>query len=348
MPFGSVFVQERSPQPAPQNFYPPAPPPPAPEPPPQPAPAPQPPRPPLIVDSSVIRVLLAGRNLSIVREFLCSMNQNLGEALQEVGLSVYTRELRTITEITAQKKKLEQFFWTFSQENWCYPADEQAEADYSYCIGVAGNQRTVLEFQFHCITPRASFSVEQAQVDAVWLLTDGLLMGDAAQADSYTQWVRSILSQLPSGGEGQPQPVACLLLSQLEALGHFDGAGQQSKLPDALMQRVTERCRACFSNSSNAALVAVQIYGGMECTGTDEKGDPILHIGQSGFYQSYIPDNCQVPALYTIQKTAAVRQLNLFAEAFQGGLLESIRQHYSQKFGNAAWTPESLRGREEQ
>lgn len=341
MPFGTVLVKERIQQPAPQNFTP-APPPPMPEPAPQPVPQPQ--RPPLIVDSSVVHVLLAGRNLSIVREFLSSMNQNLADALHEVGLSVYTRELRTISEITAQKKKLEQFFWNFCQDDWRYPADGEPAVDYSYCIGVAGNQQTVLEFQFHCITPRAGFPVGQARVDAVWLLTDGLLMGDAAQADSYIQWVRSTLAQLAGGGEGQP--LTCLLLSQLEAQGHFGGVGQQSKLPDALMKRVAEQCRACFSNSGDAALLPVQIYGGMECIGTDEKGDPVLHIGQSGFYQTYLPDNCQIPALYTIQRTAAVRQLNLFAEVFHGGLLECIRQHYSQKFGSTTWTPETLRGEE--
>ena len=344
MPFGTVFVRERSPQPAPQEFY--APPPPAP--PPAAPPPPPPPRPPIHVDSSVIRIVLGGRNLSLIREFLCSMNQNLGDVLQEVGLSVYTRELQTITDITAQKKKLEQFFWNFSQEDWLCPADEQAQVNYSYCIGVAGNQRTVLEFQFHCVTPRAGFSPGQVPADAVWLLTDGALMGDAAQADSYIQWARSILSQLSGGGEGQPQPVICLLPAQLEALGHFDGPGQQSKLPDALMQQVAERCRACFSTSADAALVPVQIYGGMEYTGVDEKGDPVLHIGQSGFYQSYIPDNCHIPALYTIQRVAAVRPLNLFAETFPGGLLESIRQHYSRKFASAGWTPETLRGRNEQ
>ena len=46
-----------------------------------------------------VRVLLFGRNLPLMQEFLCSMNQNMGEALSTQGLAFYTRERETLSDI---------------------------------------------------------------------------------------------------------------------------------------------------------------------------------------------------------------------------------------------------------
>ena len=95
------------------------------------------------------------------------------------------------------------------------------------------------------------------------------------------------------------------------------------------------------------AILPVQVYGGLECVGMDEYGLPRLHIGQSGFYQTYIPDNCHIPALYTIQNICERGSSDYFADLEQGGLVRGIHEIYSVKFGSLGWEPEQLRREEE-
>lgn len=289
-------------------------------------------------DSQQLRIVLMGRNLSIIQEFLCSMSQNMSEALNDEGLSFYSRELDSISGLIAQKKRLEQFFWAFRQDDWVYPADEETQRSYTFSISLSGNQTRVLDLLFHCVTPAAGALPGQA--DALWVLADGLLLSDTALTDPYTQTIREALSS-----PGQ-MPV-CLILSQIEGLGRFGGSGSLSTLPDKVWRTLRTLCRERFPAPCDGAIIPVQVYGGMECTGADEKGDPVLHIGTSGFYQSYIPDNCQVPGLYTIQAIAAARQIDFFPDAPEGGLLSGIRRHYGAKFGTPEWAPAPLRSKED-
>lgn len=330
MPFGSFVVEPREPRAAKEK--PPAPVKPVREETKRPAPK--------APDSRELHIVLMGRNLSIIQEFLCSMSQNMSEALNLEGLSFYARELDSISGLIAQKKRLEQFFWAFRQDDWVYPADEEAQRTYVFSISPSGSQTKTLDLVLRCVTPAAGALPDRA--DALWVLADGLFLSDGAQADPYTRTIREALSS-PVGEQG---PV-CLILSQIEGLGRFDGAGGLSKLPDKPWRALRALCRERFSGPRTAALIPVQVYGGMECTGADEKGDPVLHIGTSGFYQSYIPDNCHIPALYTIQAIAAARQTGFFADEPEGGLIRGIRHHYSVKFGTPEWTPDPLGGKED-
>ena len=79
----------------------------------------------------------------------------------------------------------------------------------------------------------------------------------------------------------------------------------------------------------------------------DDKHDPLLHIGQNGFYQTYIPDNCQIPGLYTIQTICAKRQTDYFSDTPDSGLMKGIRSHYGSKFGNPQWKPDLLQDEED-
>ena len=76
-----------------------------------------------VAAASRLHILLLGRNLSILQEFLCSMNENTSEALSGQGLAFYTRELDSISSLIARKKRLEQFCWSFSSADWSYPED---------------------------------------------------------------------------------------------------------------------------------------------------------------------------------------------------------------------------------
>lgn len=323
MPFGSFAVEERaarvSEKPATGELK---------------RPAPKAP------DGRQLHIALVSRNLSIAQEFLCSMSQNMNEALNTEGLSFYARELDSISGLIARKKRLEQFFWTFSQDDWAYPADGEMQRSYTFSISPSGSQSRTLDLVIHCVTPADGGLPDRA--DALWVLSDGLLLSHEAQADPYTQSIREALAS--GGGKGIP---TCLILSQIEGTGRFDGTGSLSKLPDRAWRALRTLCREYFPAPCDGVLIPVQVYGGMECTGADEKGDPVLRIGRSGFYQSYIPDNCQIPGLYTIQAAAAARQMDFFADAPEGGLLSGIRRHYSAKFGTPEWTPDSLRDKED-
>lgn len=323
MPFGSFVVEERAVR-APEK--------PVTEEPKRPAPR--------VPDSQRLHIVLMGRKLSITQEFLCSMSQNMNEALNNEGLSFYARELDSISGLIAQKKRLERFFWTFCQDDWVYPTDEETQRSYTFSISPSGSQSKALDLVIRCVTPAAGALPEGA--DALWVLSDGLLLSGEAQADPYTQSIREALSSC--GGKDTP---VCLIMSQIEGLGRFDGAGSLSKLADKTVRTLLALCREYFPAPCGGVLIPVQVYGGMECTGADEKGDPVLRIGTSGFYQSYIPDNCQIPGLYTIQAIAAAQQIDFFADAPEGGLLSGIRRHYSAKFGTSEWTPDPLRDKED-
>lgn len=341
MPFGtfSVSPKPRRPKaPKPQ----PAPPPPAPAPTPEPTrfgPAPN-------IDCIRLNILLIGRNLPILQEFLCAMNQNMSESLHGEGMSFYTRDLTSISDVVAKKKRLEQFFWTFSQQDWTYPQEAETPRTYDFSISPAGVQTKAVDLVFHCVTPQMGVPLNWQGNDAVWIVTDGALLGESALGDGYLSYVREVLQGLPpqAGREGKP---ICLVLSQIEKLARFDGSGGRSELSAAARRDLRERCRAFFGDpAAPVALLPVQVYGGMEWVGMDEFGAPRLHISQSGAYQSYIPDNCQIPGLYTLQTVAAKRQTDFFSGTPEGGFLKGVRHCYGLKFGDPNWAPDILGGEE--
>jgi len=68
----------------------------------------------LNTDSLKINILLFGRTMSVMQEFLCSMSENMSKELHQEGLTYYTTELGSISDIVDRKKKLERFFWESS------------------------------------------------------------------------------------------------------------------------------------------------------------------------------------------------------------------------------------------
>ena len=291
-----------------------------------------------------LEILLVGRNLALMQEFLCSMNQNMGEALSGQGLAFYTQELASISDIIEKKKRLEQYCWSFSDADWRYPEGGEASRTYTFSISPAGSQGQALDLVIRCVTPRGDGTIPGGQADGVWLLSDGALLYD--ERDDYLVALQDMLDGL--SGKGENAGPVCLILSQIERLGHFDGPGALSLLPPKVSARVTALCRERFSAGIPVALIPVQVYGGMECAGLDEKHDPLLRIGQNSFYQSYVPDNCQIPCLYTIQAICAARNTDYFADTAESGMMRGIRGHYGSKFGNPQWAPEMLQEKEEQ
>lgn len=295
------------------------------------------------VDSVKLHIMLIGRNLSILREFLCSMNENMSETLHTEGLSYYTRELESISDIVEKKKRLEQFFWTFSQSDWVCAEDEVHEKTYTFTVSPSGNQSKAVDLVMHCITPRSATRSSWDKTDAVWLVTDGLLLDGDRDCDPYLGFVRDTLEHLPRQGAAAPQKPICLILSQIERLGRYQTGGAKVRLPDAVKEQLRKLCEDCFAptlrDAMSVAVFPVQVYGGMEAVSVDAKGDPVQRLSQNGFYQSYIPEGCQLPALYTLQGAADARGIDLFADEQAGGLLQKIRRMYAVKLGDANWSP---------
>ena len=135
------------------------------------------------------------------------------------------------------------------------------------------------------------------------------------------------------------------LLSQMEKYGHFNGAGEACILKETVDRLLMTRCRELFCCGENVeiAVIPVQVYGGLEYFGTDVNGNPVLRISESGYYQSYIPENCQVPGLYTIGQIAKKQGTDFFAGDSCGGIKKVIRRHFARKKGDIDWKPNMLR-----
>lgn len=288
------------------------------------------------VNCTTLHILLIGRSLSLMQEFLCSMNQNMSQALHQQGLTYYTRELASISDVVSVKKKLEQFFWNFSNCDWTYSNDDTEERVYTFSISPSGNQNRVLDFVIHCAVLEQAEELAWEQADACWILADGLLLDSDAGYDRFGPCAAEALNR--SGGK----PV-CLILSQIEKWGHFSKANDITVFPKEVYRKLIAVCEEkipVFGDEPQPVpVLPVQIYGGLEYVGADEFSQPRLHISQSGFFRSYIPENCELPGLYTIQAICADREIDFFAGLPKGGLTSTIRSHFADKYGNAGWKP---------
>jgi|GEM_PF-1485659 len=295
------------------------------------------------VDSIKLHIMLIGRNLSVLQEFLCSMNENMSETLHTEGLSYYTRELESVSDIVAKKKRLEQFFWTFSQNDWECAEDDVHEKTYTFTISPSGNQSKAIDLIMHCVTPQSESRSSWDKTDAVWLVTDGLLIDEDRDCDPYLRFVQDTLEHLPQQRADEPKKPICLILSQIEQWGHYQTTGAKSQLPESMKHQLQKLGEDCFvpalRENVTVAVFPVQVYGGMEYVTVDTKGDPVQRLSQNGFYQSYIPDGCQIPGLYTLQRIADSRGVSFFANEQGGGLVQKIRRIYGVKLGDANWKP---------
>lgn len=293
-------------------------------------------------DSLKVNILLFGRTMSAMQEFLCSVSENMSKELHQEGLTYYTTELGSIHDIVERKKKLERFFWEFSKDDWSVPEDPENSKVYTFSISPSGLQEKTLDLVFHCCVYDRDASLSRDQADAVWYLADGAVMDADVGYDYYRDFLKDAIGSLSAAPGGEPKPV-CLLLSQIEKYGHFNGMGEQRLLKES--KKLVERCRELFSCGENVsvAIIPVQVYGGLEYTGTDVNGSPVLRLSQSGYYQSYIPENCQVPGLYTIGQIAMIQGTDFFAGDSCGGMKKVIHRHFARKKGELDWKPDMLR-----
>ncbi len=299
------------------------------------------------VTSTKIHIFLAGRNLTLLKEYLWALDQDMSESLHEYGMTYFTRD--SIVDIAERKRKLETFLNIFDTGDWTYPKGDGNGKTYVFTISPSGEQTNMIDFVFHCAGPNIQADIDPASADAIWLLADGLIYKDESCFDSYTKYLQGIIEGLPKSGEGVSKP-ACLIMSQIEEVGHFSSITGKTELPKNVRQKIQETAEKCFGTYCKeripVALIPVQVYGGLECAGMDEKGDPILRLCDSGYFQEYITENCQTPGFYTLQQICTLWQTDFFVNRLPDtdGLMTSIRRHYGKKFGNLKWTPYFLNG----
>lgn len=339
MPFGSFMAQRRDPQPKKEK--------PVPQKKPE---APAAPKEEKVVfqelsrDGQKLHILLLGRSMWQMQEFLCSMSENMSKELHRDGMTCYTLELSTIRDIVDRKKKLEFFFWEFSQDNWPTPEDEEFPKTYTFSISPSGSQEKSLDLVFHCCVYSGERTLSAGQADAVWFLADGPVLDETVGYDEYREFLGENLKAIPASADGMNKPV-CLLLSQTETYGHFNGMGELCQLSAEVRNTLLRRCRELFTCAEGAsvAVIPVQVYGGLEYTGADVNGKPILRLSESGYYQSYIPENCQVPGMYTIDRIGALQGTDFLAGASCDGMKKVIHRHFVRKKGDLDWKPDMLR-----
>ena len=96
-------------------------------------------------DSIKIHILFLGRTMSALQDFLCSMRENMSKELHREGLSYYTTELSSISDVVDKKKKLERFFWEFSKKEWCSSENDETSRVYTFSISPSGTQDKSLD-----------------------------------------------------------------------------------------------------------------------------------------------------------------------------------------------------------
>lgn len=295
-------------------------------------------------DSQKLKILLVGRTLSQIREFLCSVSENMSKELHQDGLAYYTTELSSISDVVDKKKKLERFFWEYSKKDWTCPEDPEDYRVYTFSISPSGVQDKTLDLVFHCCTSGSDGVISQEQADAVWYLADGPVLDAGIGYDDYRAFLQDAIGSLRASEDGVCKPV-CLILSHVETFGHFGGMGELCMLKSPVRDRLIGLCRDMFSCDDHVAVavIPVQVYGGLEYVGTDGDGKPVLRLSGSGYYQSYIPENCQIPGLYTIGKLAENRGTDFFAGSSCGGMKKVVRRQFARKKGELDWKPDSLR-----
>ena len=292
-----------------------------------------------------VRIQVAARTPGILAEFMGSLYQNMSVALSHHAMAFYAPDRPTIDSIARTKKRYDDYFRIFSQEDWVYRQEGDSEGrqggeepgEYHFCLSSSGNQRKAIDLSFRCVTPEEAASLEA--VDAVWLMADGVCLSEMAAEDHFTQRLRKAIDLLSAREDGVP---VCLILSQIENRCILDTAQSSTRTQNEL----AAIARSIFgSESTRTSLIPVQIYGGLDCVGMDENHCPILRLGKS--LQIYRPAYCQIPALHTLRQVTAERGTDFFADVMQGGLLGGIAACFKDALESSSWEPETLRGNQE-
>lgn len=262
-------------------------------------------KPELLADDKVFSILLVGRSQAAMRDYLCSLNQNMNEVLSGSGLSYYTREYAAITDIVAAKKHLDGYFWTGQETEYVCadPEEEKACVNYIFSISPSGNQQVCLDFNFCCMTPQEAESAGAASADAVWILAEE---PSIEEEDTYAKALGRFLGLLQNKGTSAPDAGngVFILLSQFEHRVHFKGNETENFLNEGARKKLYDSCRQAFGgirSASAAMLFLLQIYGGLQYVGRNEQGAPVLSVSRNGFYQKYLPAGCHLPLLYLLE-----------------------------------------------
>ena len=118
-----------------------------------------------------IHIYFVVRNLTQMREFLWSIDQDTSSILHKMGMSYFTRDF--IVDIAQRKRELETFLGKFDSGNWTYSVDYETSMTYVFTISPSREQTRLLSFVFHCATPKMSADIDPDAADAIWLMTDG-------------------------------------------------------------------------------------------------------------------------------------------------------------------------------
>ena len=252
--------------------------------------------------ATMVRILLIGETTELMRDYLCALKQNMDELLNGSELTYYTKENETISEIVEVKKELADCFWEGKDKTW--PDYQETETDrseknYTFSISPAGNPQISVDLQFVCRTPAMVTEALRKDCRATWILADG--SGDAS-AETGRRQIRQLLSSIQAEHQAQKEPVL-LLAFNLEQIGHFKGIGANAQLSDSVRSQVYSNCRTAYKEACrgcNPRLYTIQLYGGLEQNGRDEKGRPMYKVNDSGYFNSYVPEGCHMPLLSTL------------------------------------------------
>ena len=292
-----------------------------------------------VSNSSKLRIRLWGGTVSDCLDFLCSVYINMSDALHNEGMTYFTMELHTRTDIIDRKVKLERYFNLFSNKPWNPIMKVEDNKKYTFTISPSGDQSKTLDLIFNCYSYEQSGDRLDTKYDIEWYLVDGKALDEQVGYDDYREFIVEHLQN------SHIEKTQCLIPCQIENIGHFNKQGEVTKLKDSSYNKILNICRSMFScpEGVDIAIIPVQIYGGLDYVGTDISGDPILRLSQSGYFQSYIPIDCQIPLLYSVQMCTNHQKMDFLVSNTCSGVKEMIHHHFSRTKGQTNWQPDILK-----
>lgn len=298
-------------------------------------------KPSIVSDSQVteIHIMLVGRTVGILSDFLCSFKENMTSALHGEGFTFFTIDAFLSLMDIETKKRIEGFFGTYKKDATYVSNVEDLSGCYPYSICPSGKQEKLLNLVFHCCNYQSSTSFTDNSINAVWFLADEISIDSSISFDPYRDYMKSAVCNATQCSDTQASKPVCVLLSQIEKFTHFDNRGNRTYIPPEAEKKLYRKYITSFGNSlpENVSVIPVQIYGGLEYKETDDQGRQHLGRGSTGYYQSYIPENCQIPAFYTLNSIIESSGVDYFVEL--GGLRNVIRGHLTKSKGSSSWMP---------
>lgn len=288
---------------------------------------------------SEIHIMLVGRTVGILSDFLCSFKENMTSALHDEGFTFFSMDAVLSLMDIDTKKRIENFFWTYKKDATYVSSTEELNATCSYSICPSGKQEKLLNLVFHCCQFQNSLSFMDDSINAVWFIADETAADSSVSYDAYRDYLKSAVNNAVQSENSKTAKPVCVLLAQIEKFAHFDKKGQRTYIPTTAEDQLFRNYMSSFGNSlpDTVAVIPIQIYGGLEYKETDEQGRQLLGRGSTGYYQSYIPENCQIPAVYTLNTIIESTGVDYFLEI--GGLRNAICSHLAKAKGSTSWTP---------